>query len=208
MKYNTREFGLSNSYYADYEIGLSIACDIPRPQIRRYLENHNTGKKKVSTYISIFCDYEISCTILDTYKEFVFAGGKDLGIPQRFSQAIKDIIEDKPISTALIDAFSQSTILEIVYRRLNEKSREKLLGFEKLTCTDRSTTHHYKVEFIIKFNNYKLEFSERRNGYSVCLKDGVGENIYSRTEIFNNPHYKETVGEILAQKLNEEFNKE
>lgn len=208
MKYNTRKFGLSNSYYKDYEIGLSVACGIPRPQIRCYLESHNTGKKKVSTYISTFCDYEISCIILDTYKECVFAGGGDSDISQRFSQVVKDVIEDKPISTTLIDAFSQSTILEIVYRRLNEKSREKLLGFEKLTCTDRSTTHHYKVEFIIKLNNYKLEFSEQKDRYLVCLKDSVGEVIYSRAETFNNPHHKETVGEILAQKLNEEFNKE
>lgn len=208
MKYSTREFGLSNSYYKDYEIGLSVACGIPRPQIRHYLESHNTGKKKVSTYISTFCDYEISCIILDTYKEFVFAGGKDLDIPQRFSQAIKDIIEDRPISTTLIDAFSQSTILEIVYRRLNEKSREKLLGFEKLTCTDRSTRYCYKVGFTIELNNYKLEFSEQKDRYLVCLKDSVGEVIYSHAETFINPHYKETVGEILAQKLNEEFNKE
>lgn len=171
------------------------------------MESHNTGKKKVNVSVSTFYDYEISCVVLDGYKECVFAGG-DSDISQRFSQAVKDVIEDKPISTTLIDAFSQSTILEIVYRRLNEKSREKLLGFEKLTCTDRSTTHHYRVEFIIKLTNYKLEFSEQRDRYSVCLKDGVGENIYSRTEIFNNPHYKETVGEILAQKLNEEFNKE
>ena len=208
MKYNTREFGLSNSYYADYEIGLSAACGIPRPQIRRYLENHNTGKKKVSTYISTFCDYEISCIILDTYKEFVFAGGKDLDIPQRFSQAIKDIIEDRPISTILIDAFSQSTILEVAYRGLNKNSREKLLGFEKLTCMDESTKYRYRVEFIVKLNNYKLEFSEQRDRYLVCLKDSVEEVIYSHAETFNNPHYKETVGEILAQKLNEEFNKE
>ena len=207
MKYSTREFGLSNSYYKDYEIGLSVACGIPRPQIRHYLESHNTGKKKVSTYISTFCDYEISCIILDTYKEFVF-GGKDLDIPQRFSKAIKDIIEDRPISTILIDAFSQSTILEVAYRRLNEKSREKLLGFEKLTCTDRSTRYCYKVGFTIELNNYKLEFSEQRDRYSVCLRNGVRGNVYSRAETFNNPHYKETVGEILAQKLNEELNKE
>ena len=224
MKYDTKEPGLSNSYYNENELVLSTACNIPKPQIKDYLNKYN-DKKKTLSVVSSSVGYRIYCNIIPKnyfdvsgHKEFIFVGGLDSEF-QQFRQTIKNFIENKSPLTILTSAFSQSTVLEDVYRRLNKKSQKKLLEFNRLFCSDQSTKYdRYNIQVNIMVGKYILELFEQPDWYSVIICrvntiNGQGSIIYQHSETIHSrlgsiTRTKDEEGKIIAQKLNEEFNKE
>lgn len=224
MKYNTQEPGLSNSYYNENEVVLFTACNIPKPQIRDYLNKYNDKRKALSVVISPV-GYRIYCNIIPKnyfdvsgHKEFIFVGGLDPEF-QQFHQVVKNSIENKSPLIILTSAFSQSTVLEEVYRRLNKKSQKKLLKFNRLFCSDQSTKYdRYNIQVNITVGKYILEVFEQLDGYfvTICQVNTInsqGSIIYQHFGSYRScsgsiTRIKEIEGGIIAQKLNEEFNKE
>lgn len=223
MKYNNQESGLLNSYYKDYELGLSAICSIPRPQIRSYLNRYNTSMRKLTTNFYLE-GYKISCSVipknyfnLSGYKEFIFE--EDESDKYSFGPIIKSVIEDKPLSTILTTAFSNSTVMEEAYRMLNKKSRKKILEFDKLICINQSIWK-YSIRIYIRVGKHFLELHEQSDRYSVNIgqNDSVSHNTtittYSQSKTSlnypggNATKMKEDAGKTIAKILNEEFNKE